>query len=88
MLYNFQLMKYIGEDGVAAFGVISYVNFICIGISRLLHRQCSTIISKMRFIDNEHFDGKLSSSVSLMLAVWNMGVCRCILCNTEKEMNR
>ncbi len=28
MLYNFQLMKYAGEDGVAAFGVIMYVNMI------------------------------------------------------------
>ena len=28
MLYNFQLMKYIGEDGVAAYGAVMYINFI------------------------------------------------------------
>lgn len=28
MVYNFQLMKYIGEYGVSAFGVIMYVNFV------------------------------------------------------------
>lgn len=28
MLYNFQLMRLIGEDGVAAFGVIAYFGFI------------------------------------------------------------
>lgn len=28
MLYNYQLMKYIGEDGVAAYGVVMYVAFI------------------------------------------------------------
>lgn len=28
ILYNFQLMHYIGEDGIAAYGVIMYVNFI------------------------------------------------------------
>lgn len=28
ILYNFQLMKYIGEDGIAAYGVIMYVAFI------------------------------------------------------------
>lgn len=28
MLYNFQLMRFIGEDGVAAYGVIMYVSFI------------------------------------------------------------
>ena len=32
MLYNLQLMKYAGEDGIAAYGVIMYVNFIFISI--------------------------------------------------------
>lgn len=30
--YNFQLMRYLGEDGVAAFGVIMYVQFIFFAI--------------------------------------------------------
>lgn len=32
MLYNAQLMKYAGEDGVAAYGTIMYVNFIFLAI--------------------------------------------------------
>lgn len=32
MLYNFQLMKYAGENGVAAYGTIMYVNFIFLAI--------------------------------------------------------
>lgn len=32
ILYNFQLMKLAGEDGVAAYGVIMYVNFIFVAI--------------------------------------------------------
>lgn len=32
ILYNFQLMRLAGEDGVAAFGVIMYVNFIFIAV--------------------------------------------------------
>ena len=32
MLYNLQLMKYAGEDGIAAYGVIMYVNFIFISV--------------------------------------------------------
>ena len=32
MLYNIQLLKYAGEDGVAAYGVIMYVNFMFIAI--------------------------------------------------------
>lgn len=32
MLYNVQLLRYIGEDGVAAFGVVGYIQFIFISI--------------------------------------------------------
>lgn len=32
MLYNIQLMKYAGENGVAAYGVIMYVNFIFVAV--------------------------------------------------------
>ena len=28
MVYNYQLLKYIGENGVAAYGVIEYIGFI------------------------------------------------------------
>lgn len=32
MLYNIQLLRYAGEDGVAAYGVIMYVNFIFLAV--------------------------------------------------------
>jgi putative MATE family efflux protein len=32
MMYNFQLMKYIGQNGVAAYGIIMYTNFAFIGM--------------------------------------------------------
>lgn len=32
ILYNWQLMKYAGEDGVAAYGVVMYAAFVFIGI--------------------------------------------------------
>lgn len=32
MLYNLQLMAYAGEDGIAAYGVIMYVNFIFLAV--------------------------------------------------------
>ena len=32
MLYNLQLLRYAGDDGVAAYGVIMYVNFVFISI--------------------------------------------------------
>lgn len=33
MIYNFQLMRFIGEDGVSAYGVLMYVQFIFIAIA-------------------------------------------------------
>lgn len=32
MLYNFQLLKYLGENGVSAYGVLMYVQFIFVAI--------------------------------------------------------
>lgn len=32
MLYNFQLLKYAGQDGVAAYGVMMYVEFIFVAV--------------------------------------------------------
>ena len=32
MLYNLQLLRYAGEDGIAAYGVIMYVNFVFIAV--------------------------------------------------------
>lgn len=32
MLYNLQLLKYAGEDGVAAYGVLMYVNMVFLSI--------------------------------------------------------
>lgn len=32
MLYNFQLMKYAGENGIAAYGVIMYVGFLFVAV--------------------------------------------------------
>ena len=32
MVYNFQLLKYLGEDGVSAYGVLMYVQFVFVAI--------------------------------------------------------
>ena len=32
MIYNIQLLKYAGEDGVAAYGVLMYVNFVFLAV--------------------------------------------------------
>ena len=50
MLYNVQLMKYAGEDGVAAYGVLMYVCFIFIAVflSLLLRKSvCCIVVRRM-----------------------------------------
>ena len=44
MLYNWQLLKYIGEDGVSAYGVLMYVQFIFIAIYVGYAIGCAPII--------------------------------------------
>lgn len=44
MIYNGQLMRYLGEDGVSAYGVLMYVQFIFIAISVGYSIGCAPII--------------------------------------------
>ena len=44
MLYNFQLLKYIGEDGVSAYGVLMYVQFVFIAIFIGYSIGCAPIV--------------------------------------------
>lgn len=52
MLYNLQLMKYAGEDGIAAYGVIMYVNFIFIAVFIGLSIGSAPIIGYNHGADN------------------------------------
>ncbi len=45
MLYNFQLMRFIGEDGVSAYGVLMYVQMIFLAISIGYSLGASPIVS-------------------------------------------
>lgn len=44
VLYNMQLMRYAGEDGVAAYGVVMYAAFVFIGIYMGYSSGCSPIM--------------------------------------------
>lgn len=44
ILYNWQLMKYAGEDGVAAYGVVMYAAFIFLGVFNGYSQGSSPII--------------------------------------------
>ena len=45
MIYNFQLLKYIGENGVSAFGVLMYVQFIFVAIDIGYSIGCAPVVS-------------------------------------------
>lgn len=45
MLYNFQLLKYAGENGVASYGVLMYVQFVFAAIFIGYSMGCAPIIS-------------------------------------------
>ncbi len=45
MLYNFQLMRLAGEDGVSAYGVLMYVQFIFVAIFVGYSIGCAPVVS-------------------------------------------
>ncbi len=74
MLYNFQLMKMIGEDGVAAYGVIMYINFIFIGVFMGYAVGSAPIVGYHYGAEN-HSELKNLFRKSLVLnGVWSIGL--------------
>lgn len=70
MLYNFQLLKYIGEDGVSAYGVLMYVQFIFIAISIGYSIGAAPVISYHYGAENHtELKSLLRKSVTLTLTV-------------------
>ena len=69
MLYNFQLLKYIGEDGVSAYGVLMYVQFIFIAIDIGYSIGCAPVVG-FHYGAQNHAELKnmLKKSVLLMCA--------------------
>ena len=67
MLYNFQLMRLIGEDGVSAYGVLMYVQFIFVAIFIGYSIGCAPVVS-FHFGAQNHTELKslLRKSVLLM----------------------
>ncbi len=67
MLYNFQLLKYIGEDGVSAYGVLMYVQFIFVAIYIGYSIGCAPIVGYHYGAQNHgELKNMLKMSVRLM----------------------
>lgn len=67
MLYNFQLMKYIGPNGVTAYGIIMYVGFIFAGVYMGYSVGTAPIIGyNYGSKNNEELKGLLKKSLKLL----------------------
>lgn len=72
MLYNFQLMRYIGEDGIAAYGVIMYVNFIFAAIFIGYSIGSAPVIGYHYGAGNYHELKNLFRKSILLILIWNI----------------
>ena len=69
MVYNFQLLKYLGEDGVSAYGVLMYVQFVFVAIYIGYSIGCAPIVGFHYGAQNHpELKNMLRMSVSLMSA--------------------
>ena len=75
MLYNFQLMRFAGEDGVAAYGVLLYANWIFMAILWGYVTGAAPIIG-YHFGAQNHFELKNLFKKSMVL----MGISGTVLC--------
>lgn len=67
IIYNFQLIRFAGEDGVAAYGVIMYVNFIFIAVFLGYSIGCAPIIGFHYGAGNEkELQGMLRKSLVII----------------------
>ena len=71
-LFNFQLMHFAGEDGVAAYGTLMYVNFIFVAIFLGYSIGSAPIVSYHYGARNsEELKNLLTKSLK-MIGVWSL----------------
>ena len=74
MVYNFQLLKFLGEDGVSAYGVIMYVGFIFVAIFVGYSIGSTPIISFHFGAENREELKNMFRKSYLLMAVWGIAM--------------
>lgn len=74
MVYNFQLLKFLGEDGVSAYGVIMYVGFIFVAIFVGYAIGSAPIISFHFGAENREELKNMFRKSYLLMAVWGIAM--------------
>lgn len=74
ILYNFQLMKFVGEDGVAAYGVIMYISFIFIAIFIGYSIGSAPIVGYNYGAENYSELKNLFKKSLILITIWNIAL--------------
>ena len=74
MVYNFQLLKFLGEDGVSAYGVVMYVGFIFVAIFVGYSIGSAPIISFHFGAENREELKNMFRKSYLLMAVWGIAM--------------
>lgn len=72
MLYNWQLIKMAGEDGIAAYGVIMYVNFVFISVFIGYSIGSAPVISYHYGADNHSELKSLFRKSLFLVGIWSV----------------
>lgn len=83
ILYNFQLMRLAGEDGVAAYGMIQYINFIFTAIFMGFSTGSAPIVSYHYGAKNDSELQNLFRKSQVFLII--SGIVLCILAQASAE---
>lgn len=75
MIYNFQLMKYTGENGISAYGVLMYVQFIFIAIFVGYSIGCAPVISYHYGAGNSEELKSMLKKSALLMSVLGLVMC-------------
>ncbi|MGN0775771.1 MAG: MATE family efflux transporter [Candidatus Ventricola sp.] len=77
MLYNVQLMRYAGEDGVAAYGVLMYVNFIFLAAFIGYANGSAPVLSFHYGADNRDEMRSIRKKSLVIIAAFSLGMFAC-----------
>lgn len=75
MIYNFQLMKYIGENGISAYGVLMYVQLIFIAVFIGYSIGCSPVISYHFGAGNTDELKNMLKKSALLMSIFGLVMC-------------
>lgn len=75
MIYNFQLMKYIGENGISAYGVLMYVQLFFIAVFIGYSIGCAPVVSYHYGAGNSAELKSILKKSALLMSIFGLAMC-------------